>query len=250
VDREMRVWLAFVAAGLLTVAAGCGGGGSVAGPSPVPEAVTAPVVRLAPPAKLRGQWAEAADAAHVPGDHNVVVITPSYAKDDTETVARELAARRLPVIVFAGHIYHNRPETWDAAWTRFAQYLEPFDRAGVLVGLQPLDEPAGYAWGHMVPRAYAHAKARRPDLRQLLTEIPNYVDESGPYRLDYRGSYDWFHLTCYPYAQTRWNLETCEQEYREHPEWDAAILDGIDSAAWVRMAERQGRGWLIWPAGR
>ena len=83
----------------------------------------------------------------------------------------------------------------------------------------------------------------------LLTEVVQYVDESG-YGLKYP-KVDWFHVTCYPYAATRWRLNTCAQELDEHPEWDLAILDdphtqGAVPEPWVAMAESKGRGWLIW----
>ncbi len=222
------------------------GGSHPTGASEVPT-VGPTYTQLQAPVKLKGEWSTASAAPDVPGDHNVVVITPSYAKDDPESVSFRLADRRLPAIVYAGHIYENDPSTWGAAWVTFEAYLKPFKDRGVLVGIQPLDEPAHHGKAGVVAVAIADVRAR--GYRVLLTEVIDYIDESG--FAGWRVSYprvDWFHVTCYPYPQTRWNLNTCAQEYLEHPEWDAAILDTSwsNADAWVSMVQGKGRGWLLW----
>ena len=226
----------------LVVLVACGGGSPTGASTPEVGAVYS---QLQAPVKLRGEWSTASEAPYVPGEHNVVIITPSYAKDKPEDVAFWLADRHLPAIVYAGFIYESPQNTWASAWVNFDKYLKPFKDKGVLIGIQPLDEAAHHGKFGVVPAAIADVRAR--GYRVLLTEVIDYIDESGFYKLKYP-QVDWFHVTCYPFPQSRWNLNTCAQEYLEHPEWDAAILDTNWSNAdqWVQMAQSKGRGWLLW----
>jgi hypothetical protein len=243
------VWSLGLSVGLLIIIAGvvgCGSGASVAGPSSVSDIETpAPVPQLAPPPVLRGRWATGDKAALVPPSDNIVVLTPSYAEDEPEAIARALAARRLPVIVFAGHIYCGSPSTWPAAWASFDRYLEPFRMAGVLVGIQPLDEPLLTGYGDKVAAAHADAKAR--GYRVLATEWADQV--WGPYSSRRPANTDWWAITCYPYPGTKWTSARCGERLTDARDVDvlAAIHGhGYDSAAWIAEATSRGKGFLVW----
>lgn len=242
--------ICFLAAGLPVILLGalaCGGGSaSVSGPDPVAEAPA--LEQLGAPPVLRGRWATGDRAALVPPSDNVVVLTPSYAEDEPEAIARALAARRLPVIVFAGHVYCNAPSTWAAAWASFDRYLEPFRTAGVLVGIQPLDEPLHTGFGDKVAAAHADAKARGH--RVLATEWADQV--WGPYSARRPANTDWWAITCYPYPGTKWTSARCGERLTDARDVDvlAAIHGhGYDSTAWIAEATSRGKGFLVWEEG-
>ena len=211
------------------------------------EAVQAPIVsavQLQAPSALMGRWSTAENALMTPGSDNVVILTPSYAKDDVEGLARFLVARRLPVIVYAGHIYCNDRSGWESAWVTFNAYLEPLRASGVLVGIQPLDEPRWTGYQANADAAYADVRAR--GYRVLATE---YADQVwGPF-FNKRPNVDWWAITCYPYPGAKWTAQRCEERLVDDRSVDtlAAINgSGYDSLPWIRAAERQGRGWLVW----
>ena len=241
------VWSAALLAGLpliLVAAFGCGGG-SVSGPDPV--APPAPALEQLPaPAVLRGRWAPGDQAALVPPGDNVVLLTPSYANDEPREIARALAARHLPVIVYAGHIYVHPPSTWSGAWVNFAAYLEPFRAAGVLVGLQPLDEPRHMGYQDLV--AAAHADARARGYRVLATEWADQV--AGRWHTPRPPGTDWWAMTCTQYPGTMWTASRCGEALAERADVDALAAPGFDAgtgppdrAAWTAAAGSKG---LLW----
>ena len=227
------LWLSPLA---LVVACGVSNHGTA--PSTVPEPAPAP----APPAlsTLRGDWIRGTDVvgAQLPAGSNAVVVLPSYADDQPGEIARELQARRLAAVVFAGHIFHGDPSRWDADWSYFeSRYLAPLRAAGVLVGAQPVDEPAHN--GLSVERVeaacrYVHARG----LRTLTTEAVRYVDDgsSGPGYRRPRPATDWYAVTCYDDPGTVYTVERCAELYARHPEWDVVAAQGFDA----------GRGLLWW----
>ena len=222
------------------------GGSSPSGPTD-PPAVTPPVIQLQAPSKLKGQWATAAEAPYVPGNHNVVIIRPRYAADDPKETARLLAERHLPAIVYAGHIYSQSPEKWAAGWATFDTYLEPYKAAGVLVGIQAVDEPIhqGRETFPFPDRANADAKAR--GYRVLATEWADQV--WGPWFNTRPVGVDWWAVTCYPFPGTKWTSERCGERLRDYPSVDILVTisgHGYDPQPWISEAERVGRGWLVW----
>jgi len=249
--RELRLLLGFLAVlGLALMLGGCGdGGGSLTTPTRDLALTDAPKssIQLQAPARLKGQWTTAQEAPYVPGNHNVVVITPSYARDDPQETARLLAERRLPAIVYAGHIYSQGPEKWAASWAYFETYLAPFKAAGVLVGIQAVDEPRhqGDKAFPFPDRANADAKAR--GYRVLATEWADQV--WGPWFTARPPGVDWWAVTCYPFPGTKWTSQRCGERLTDYGTVDIlGVIDGsgYDAQPWIAEAEAKGRGWLIW----
>jgi hypothetical protein len=238
------LWFVALAGVLLTLGAGCGKGGGVSSPSEPPE-VPRPV--LGPPAVLQGRWATAEEAPHVPPSDNVVIIKPSYARDNPGETARLLAERRLPAIVYAGHIYSQSPEKWAAGWAYFETYLAHFKAAGVLVGIQAVDEPRHQGREAFPYPDRANADAKTRGYRVLATEWADQV--WGPWFTPRPAGVDWWAVTCYPFPGTRWTSERCGERLRDYPSVDilAAISGhGYDPQPWIDQAKAQGRGWLVW----
>ena len=223
----------------------CDGSGPT-GPTEQPT-MALPTIQLQAPSKLKGQWATATEAPYMPGNHNVVVLLINYARDDPKETARLLAERRLPVIVYAGHIYSQSPEKWAASWAYFDTYLEPFKAAGVLVGIQPVDEPRHQGTGAFPYPDRANADAKARGYRVLATEWADQV--WGPWFNTRPAGVDWWAITCYPFPGTKWTAERCGERLRDYPSVDTlAVISGhgYDPQPWISVAEARGRGWLIW----
>lgn len=212
------------------------GGASVSGPSQVVENVEKSAVQLQAPSVFHGRWATLDRVESLPSGDNVVILTPNYARDDVHSAARVLASRRLPAIVYAGHIYANSPSTWSSAWANFDAYLQPLRDEGVLVGIQPLDEPLHTGYGGNVSAAIADAHSR--GYRVLMTEWADQV--WGPWTSTRPTGVDWFYVTC-GYGVPMWTQARCGERMAERSWVDGlAVLEGDESY------EQPGKGLLVW----
>ena len=191
-DGRMVVWAA-VAAGLLSLAAGCGRGEGPTGVSDEPtEAV--PVARIDPPSYLAGWFATVRSAeGWEPGRTYVVV--PSWAEDPTRAAA-VVAERRAFVLVSLHHCWGGG-SLEEGCYQRTRAWAEPLTRTGRVVGWYVVDEPLhnGVREGAVVAGvARVRADGGRTMVAETYARYAATLREEGR-RLDYGA--DWFGLTAY-----------------------------------------------------
>lgn len=192
-------WVVFVAvaAGLLSLAAGCGRGGGptdpVAGPTD-PVAVAQGVVPVAPPAYLDGYFATVRSAEGWQPGWTVVVV-PSWAEDPTRAAA-VVAERRVFVLVSLHHCWGGG-SLEEGCYRRTRAWAEPLVRTGRVVGWYAVDEPLhnGVREGAvMAGVARVRADGGRVMVAETYAMYAKTLRVEGR-RLDYGA--DWFGLTAY-----------------------------------------------------
>lgn len=255
-DRQARVWLLAVAGVLLTVAAGCGGGAEVTGPSEVSGGVEAAAVAPLPvPARLRLVWGSI-DNATIPVARfgpNAVALQIGTWDEDTSVYARWSRERGIVAIPYVEQVFTAPRGAWDAGWARVERWAEPLRREGVLVGYHVTDEWAYRGLSQAVrDEAVAYVRAKAPGMEVLNTE---WVDTA--LHRDFRKPQGrWFGVNCYAYAsRTPWHTRGCVETFERHPEWNLVVVPAFaggnmagpyDQAAWESMADRTGKSIAFW----
>src|SRR3990167_8943239 len=166
-------WFAFVAGGLLTVAAGCGGGRGATGPSEAPTVQGAILAPLQGPDRLRPVWG-AIDTAPGPVARfgaNAVALQIGVWGEDTTRFAAWARERSIVVLPFVEQVFAAPRGNWGEGWSRVETWAKPLATAGVLVGWHVSDEWAyrGAPQG-MRDEAVAYVRGRSSGLEVLNTE--------------------------------------------------------------------------------
>lgn len=242
-------WILATTAVLSVMFFGCGGSGSVVGPSDSPAPTPPPTSQRADlPSWIYGAFAASEDvpeaAAHA---GSVVLVIPTYA-DDPRRVASALRANGKVAIVSAHHVFGGPKSGWESGWQKTKEWMAELPVAAVLVVDEPLHNGIPAA-----DRDEAIARVRADGYRTMTTETVDRALISGT-----RPPVDLFGSTCYYWpGPGSWSQDRCLTAYASHPSWDVVIgqsyddysfeLDPASFSKWVQMARSSGkRGVLFW----
>ena len=214
------------------VLVGCGGSGTVSGPSAVPEAAGVPAARVLPPF-IYGAFVASADVPEAAANGgSVALVIPTFA-DSAQAVGDALRANGMVAIVSAHHVFGGPRADWERGWTRTKEWMAPLPVAAVYV----VDEPLGNGIS-AENRDAAIARVAADGYTTVVAECIQWAERTP------RAASDLFGVTCYDWPGFGGRPQyQCIERYRDRPDWDLVIGQAFDLHRRNGTAREQLRAW-------